>query len=538
MSRKLSACTQKISTLPNERGFTLPTVIAIMLAMMILSSAVMMVVINNLTFADKTNKQQQALNIAEAGINYYLWHMSHDANDYKDGNKTSNPTPDPKLGYGPYTHDYYDTLAQKNGSYTLWVKPNSDGSTVVNVRSIGKAVNGSIRTIDAKIGAASFASYGLVSDVEFWFGSNETANGPVFSNQGIHMDGLNTDTVESANSRYAPGVNYGGNGSTLKDGVWCSTSVTTPNCATRDKTNWLYPRPTIDFNQVTTALCTMKKVAFANDNSTAAFATATDACNLAPAARSAAYVPRLGTSFSNRKGYYIELNGDKTYDLYKVSSEDDTQPDTASALTKTPVQTGILVPPSGVIFVEDNVWVKTNTPYAGRVTIAAGRLGKDTNSADVTIVGPILYSKKNGQDAIGLVSEQNITIAPYAIPRTGAFTFEIDAATLAQSGSVSYPSTYKVGASCTIGWVSPSQQFVYYGSVATRQNWTWNWSYSPSRPYGCTDAVYDSVSRSYVSGIMNTTTSYDRNLYYAPPPSYPITGGYDVLSWREVISTP
>lgn len=516
-------------------GFSLPTVILITVLMSIIMATVMMVVMNNLTFTERVNKSQQALNIAEAGVNYYLWHMSHDASDYRDGNKTPK-NPDPKLGFGPYEHPYYNTNNEQTGTYTLWVKPAQDGSTVVTVRSIGRAKDGSERTIDAKIGAASFASYALVADVEFWFGEDESAEGPIFSNQGVHMDGPSTDTVESANGSYIPQNRYGGDG-TVKNGVWCSPSVTDPNCNTRDKSNWLYPRASIDFNQVVNALCVIKKEAFANDNSTAAYATASDSCNLAPASRSSSYVPRYSTGFSARRGYYIELNNDNTYDLYRVNGEDDTRLDYSSALSMNLVQASIPIPEAGVIFVEDNVWIRTESEFSGRVTVAAGRLGKDTNSASINIVGNIKYSNKNGLDAIGLVSEKDIIISPYAPPNTGAFNFEIDGALLAQNGSVTYPQYYKAsGSRCTRGWTNDSQKFTFYGSVATRQYWTWNYSLSP---YGaCGDDRYDSGSRRWVSGIRNTSTNYDRNLYYAPPPKYPITGGYDVLSWREVLNTP
>ncbi len=517
-----------------EQGFTLPTVLSFIIAMGIITTTVMTVVIGNLLSSGAVIARQQAMHIAEAGVNYYLWHMAHNATDYKDGNSTP-AAPDPELGYGPYTHDYVDANAQKKGTYRLWIKPQGSGSTVATIRSTGTTKDGVSRTLEARIGAASFASYGLLSDVEFWFGSSEAANGPVFSNQGIHMDGPNTDTVGSANATYVPKNSYGGDGTT-KNGVWCSLSVINPNCLTRDTSNWLYPRSSIDFNQVTGALCVMKKVAFANDNATAAFATRSDACNLTPAVRSAAYIPRYSTnSFSIRRGYYIQLNSNITYDLYRVSNEDDTQADYNLALTRTVVQTGVPIPSSGVIFVEDNVWVRTTSTYAGRVTIASGRLGNDTNAADINIVGDILYSTKNGQDTIGLVAENDVLISPYAIPRTGSFTFEIDAATLAQSGSVTFPDTYKVNTGrCTRGWTSPAQQFVYYGSVATRQYWTWNYT----RGSACGDAAYDGAQNGYVSGVKNTATTYDYNLYYAPPPSYPITGGYDILNWREVITKP
>ena len=90
-----------------------------------------------------------------------------------------------------------------------------------------------------------------------------------------------------------------------------------------------------------------------------------------------------------------------------------------------------------MIFVEDNVWVRTNPTFHGRVSIASGRLATAINSyTSMTIADDVLYSTKNGSDAIGLIAEKDILVAPYAPPSTGNFNFEIDAATLAQTGSV------------------------------------------------------------------------------------------------------
>ena len=347
------------------------------------------------------------------------------------------------------------------------------------------------------------------------------------------MDGPSSDVVGSANASYVPQPQYGGNGST-KAGVWCSSSVTTPvDCNSRDKSNWLYPQPAADFNQVSTSLCNMKKVAFANDAATAALAAMGTACSQVPATRTNAYLPRRASSFSNTKGYLIQLNTDGTYNLSYVNGENDRSRPYTSALTLVSVANNIAMPSSGVIFAEDNVWVRTNPTYHGRVSIAAGRLA-DTNSADINIVDNMLYSTKNGQDVIGLVAENDVLVAPYAPPASGAFNFEIDAAALAQSGSVTWPEFYKTSSSrCTPGWVNTNQTFTFYGSVATRQYWTWNYSKG-----NCADDVYDAVSGSYISGIQHTATNYDYSLLYAPPPSYPITGGFNILSWREVLTKP
>jgi Tfp pilus assembly protein PilX len=516
----------------DQRGFLMPAVISIIVAASIIGVSVLTVVLNNFFVVGNNVKSQQAFNIAEAGINYYLWHLSHNSTDYKDGLSTP-ATQDPTLGYGPYIHNYIDDNAKTTGTYTLWIKPQGNGSTIVNIRSIGK-VNGTNinRTVQAQIGAASFASYSLVADTALWFGSTEGAQGPVHTNIGVRMDGSSDSDVTSANATYVPPGSLGGDGSSHA-GVWCSASVVTPvNCTTRSKTDWRFPVTSVDFNQVSSSLCTMKKVAFSSDSSTSSLAGQSNACSQVPTGRTSAYLPQRATTFNIARGYLVQLNPNNTYDLYNVNGETDTATPYTSALTTTSVATGIAVPANGVIFAEDNVWVRTNPTFHGRVTVAAGRLAT-SNNANIVIADDMLYSTKNGQDAIGLVAEDTILIAPYAPPASGAFNFEIDAATLAQAGSVTYPKVYRTDDDrCTRGWTNANQKFVYYGSVATRLTWTWTWQ----RGSSCGDNAQSGSN--WISGILNNTTQYDYNLLYAPPPSYPITGGYNILSWREVLTHP
>lgn len=515
----------------------IPALLAIILAFGIMATSIVEVTLNNFTIVGNISKSQQAFNAAEAGLNYYLWHLNHNATDYKDGGTTPS-TPDPNLGYGPYTHSYIDSNATTQGTYTLWVNPTGGGSSVVTVRSIGQAAGSNVkRTVQAQIGSPSFASYAVASDSSLWFGNTEAANGPVHSNQGVRMDGASNSTVSSANATYTPSSQLGGDGNS-HPGVWCNASVTTPvNCNTRSKTAWIYPVPLVDFNQVSSSLCTMKKVAFASDSSTASLANQSNACTQTPSTRTNAYLPRRSSSYSTTRGYLIKLNTDGTYNLYNVNGENDQSSSYSSALTLQSVASNISVPSAGVVFAEDNVWVLSNPTYHGRLTIAAGRLSSSnpSNYANINIAGPLKYSNKNGTDAIGLVAQDSVILEPYAPPSSGSFDFEVDGALLAQTGEVWYPGTYSTNPNrCTRGWTNSNQQFLFYGSVATRQTWTWTWL-DGSGP--CGDAAYDSAN-GYISGIENNTTQYDYNLEYSPPPSYPLTSGYNILSWREILTHP
>jgi Tfp pilus assembly protein PilX len=527
---------RKLSQSSAQAGFILPTLLSFIIVMSIIVAGLVEVINTNYGLVSNNVKSQQAFNIAEAGINYYLWHLSHNSTDFKDGQSTPT-TPDPSLGYGPYVHQYIDANAVNEGTFTLYINPQGGGSTIATVRSIGQVAGStSTRTMQAQIGASSFASYAVSSDSALWFGPNETADGPVQSNQGIRMDGPNTSDVTSANTTYVPPNQLGGDGAS-HPGVWCSASVTTPvNCNTRSKASWHYPQTTIDYNQVTTSLCTMKKAAFASNSATSALATQSNACTQIPTTRTSAYLPQRSTSFSSTKGYLIELNTNGTYNLYNVNSEDDTQATYTAALSPgTAIATNVAIPSSGVIFAEDNVWVRSNPTFHGRVTIGAGRLAT-TNNADINIADDLAYSTKNGQDSIGLVAEDSIIVSPYAPPASGNFTFEVDGALLAQSGNVEFPGVYRANTNrCTRGWTSSSQTMNFYGSIATRQDWTWSWLEGTSQ---CGDAVRDPSSGQYISGFLNNTTHYDYNLLYAPPPSYPITGGYTIISWREILTHP
>lgn len=510
-----------------QAGFISPALLSFMIAMIILTSAAITLIDSNIGLVGNNIKSQRAFNIAEAGINYYLWHLSHDATDYQDGQSTP-ATPDPELGYGPYVHDYVDDNAKVAGTYTLWIKPQGNGSTIVNIRSIGK-VNGSniTRTVEAQIGAPSFASYVLAIDGPVAFGSTSTAGGPVHSNVGVQMDAPNYGDVTSANTTY----NVGG---VSRPGVWCSSG--SPDCANRTATNsggtWRFPVPSIDFNAVTGGLCDIKKDAFEAVGSTASLASLPNACNQLPSSRTAAYVPRLQTTYNSRRGYLIELNTNGTYNLYSVTNETYNYTNNnnytyqwQTALSETLVQSNITIPSANVIFVEDNVWVRTNPTYHGRVTIAAGRLtstGPSTN-ANIVIADDIKYSTKNGQDAIGLVAQQNVWLAPYAPPRpsdaASNYPFEIDAAIIAKEGNFGIQSTY-LGADFP-EWNDSAKQLYYYGSIAVKGTAGWRIE------GGSND-----------DGFGHRQNDYDNNLLYAPPPSFPITSTYNILSWREVLTRP
>ena len=498
-----------------QQGFIIPALLALIITFGTLMIVVSGVISNTLGSAARNQSSQVAINIAEAGINYYLWHMSHNSGDYKDGT-TAAQTPDSVLGYGPYVHDYKDSTGAKRGTFTLYIKPGENGSNVTTVRSEAKQVGAASieRVVVAELGAPSFSAYAVASNSELWFGSTETADGPVHSNVGVKMDGPNNSVVTSANQTYVPSSSSGPGSGSSRPGVWCDSSITSPNCNTRSKDSWRYPIASIDFNKISGDLCSLKKSAL-NDQSS-------NACNKKPS-RTSGYVPPANTQFSDDKGYLITLKTNGKYKLEEVRSENDMQVDYDSALNTRSTIDNITIPSDGIVFVEDNVWVRTEAGgFDGRITIASARLAVSGDTV-ATIVDNVKYKDKfTGNDAIGIISEDNLDIAPY-IP----VPLEINAALISQRGRVQFRPNYNYNSYYdTPGYIQSNETLNFFGSIASNEQWTWSW----------VRCSYNSTS--CWSGFKNNTTSYDENLRYAPPPNFPVTNTFDILKWREVIKAP
>jgi hypothetical protein len=90
----------------------------------------------------------QALHMAEAGVNYYYWHLLSNPNDYYDG--TGSDPGDPGVPYGPYEHSY----AMFEGGFSLEIFPPEAGSSEVVIRSTGWANShpNTKKIIEAKYG--------------------------------------------------------------------------------------------------------------------------------------------------------------------------------------------------------------------------------------------------------------------------------------------------------------------------------------------------------------------------------------------------
>ncbi len=441
--------------------------------------------------------REQALQIAEAGIDYYRWHLAHAPTDYKDGNATST---------GPYVHHFYDKDGVKIGSFTLEITPPATGFTLVKVKSTGRIDSDLTvyRSIQAQLAIPSFAKYAVVANDNMRFGEGTEVYGPIHSNGGIRFDGIAHNVISSARTSYDDPDHSGGQEfgvhthvnvppSTGVNDAFRSTEAPSSVVANRSDVflaGRVFPAPAVDFAGMTTDLAQIK---------------------------SGAQSAGRYFSSSGAQGYHIIFKTNDTFDVYRVTNLatqngcSNTQSQAGWGIWSIKASNGqtfvanYAIPANGLIFVEDNVWVDGQIQTA-RVTLAAGRFPDSPSTRpSITINSNMLYTTYDGQDVLSLISQGDINTG-----LNSADTLRIDGALVAQNGRIG---RYYYSSSCGSNYVRSS--LTLYGMIAS--NIRYGFAYTDGTGYDVRNIIYDA------------------NLLYGPPPSFPLTSDqYQTVSWEEV----
>ncbi|MEO8065838.1 MAG: hypothetical protein ABI643_03235 [Candidatus Doudnabacteria bacterium] len=415
--------------------------------------------------------REQAFQIAEAGNNYYQWHLAHFPADFKDGTGAA----------GPYIHDYLDKDTNTViGRYSLDITPPATGSTIVTIISTGYTLANPAqkRIITSRYGIPSLAKYAFLTNSDVWIGGTESVNGQFHSNGGVRFDGTGNAPIASAKVTYTCQSWSGSPCPATKNGIWGAAPAST-------KSFWKFPVPNVDFSTITSDLAAIKT----------------------GAQTAGIYLPP-----SSAQGYSLVFNADATVSVYKVTSlrahatgwdvsgnaHNEDLDYNARALQFTQA-----IPSNGLIYVEDRTWVEGTV--AGRALVAAARLPYSPAIApSILIPNNLIYSTRDGSVELGLIAQQDVLVTYFA-PNN----LEIDAAMIAQNGSTQryyFPGNIKTS-------------ILIYGSLSTYGVWTWSWV---------------DGSNNIVSGYTTTSTVYDANLLYGPPPSFPLAQDtYQQISWSS-----
>jgi hypothetical protein len=423
--------------------------------------------------AQKKVAWQNAQNFAEAGLDYYKWHLKHSPTDYYDG--TGAP--------GTYTHSYTDPLSGAVGSFALNITPPSSCSNTITIKSTGwtNQYPQTKRKVQIKYGKQSLADYAFVSHVNTWFGDMEALHGPVHSNGGIRQDGTNDSSVTSYKATYTCQTVSGCSGNPTKPGVWGAGG---------NRSLWSYPASNFDFDAI-----------------------AMNYDDLQAAAQIS--LPQRGP------GYHLVFQADGTLDVYNIKklknpvefydTNGDRHNEAIDIDTEEPNNNYFHYPLAAncaIIFAEENIWV--SGVVEGRVTVVAAKLSGGSNAyRTIYISGNLTYNQKDGSDVLGLIAQKDI-IVPRIVPND----LEINAAMLAQNGAVYRPQLNSDYAPYHL-----RNSISVYGSIITKQTWTWN---------------YVNGWGTVTSGFRTTNSIYDPHLTYSPPPAFPTIDEYSILQWEEV----
>jgi hypothetical protein len=200
---------------------------------------------------------------------------------------------------------------------------------------------------------------------------------------------------------------------------------------------------------------------------------------------------------SGKKGYHIILK-DSSYDIYAVKQYGNSSYDISSEQ----LLGNHTYPDKGVIFVEDNLWVEGAVNGQKLTLVAADPASSGGQRKRIVIPDSIKYTNYDGRDKIGLLTQTDILVS-----KNAPSDMEIDAAMIAKEGEIR-TDNYS-------GLVKNSIKV--YGSMAHNAGLVWTYV-----DHG-----------TIVSGYKKTETIMDDSNLLNPPPKFPTTGVYSILSWRE-----
>lgn len=437
----------------------------------------------------KFNKTQ-ALNIAEAGLDYYKWFLAHYPNDTTNGTATS----------GPYVHVYSDPEGTALGEFSLEIASSTACGEVyaIDITSTGHTYdNPNIeRIIYGRYARPTVTEYAYIINSNVWAGSDRMIIGPYHSNGVIRMDGTNSSTVTSGQESWvcdgsiscAPGAV----GSTV-DGVYGSG----PNSAL-----WSFPSTPINFTGLTVDLSGMQTKAQTDGGR---------------------YIGPSG-SF----GYRIVFNANGTIDVYRVTGTTLYWGYTSEAgwvqerhvISASVFVANYVIPTScSVIFVEDKVWLEG--VVRGKVTIAAADVDTAGVNPSIILNNSITYA--NATSGLLAIGEQDVLVGlsvPAVMTLNGIF-----AAQNGRFGRNHYCTNDCSGTAGDQGLPGALDPYV------TRTSLTVNGTIVSNGREG-TKWTSGGV---FVSGFSTRFNSYDRDLVSDPPPLTPeVSDTYEFIEWREV----
>ncbi len=430
---------------------------------------------------DVARSRVEALGIAEAGLDYYRWFLSHFPGNTQNGTGHD----------GPYVIAYADPEGGAAGTYTLSITNNTSCNIVQSIDVTSKGIPadapGISTTLIARFAAPSVATYSYIVGSSVWAGADRIINGPYHSNGGVRMDGAANAPVSSSLSTWNCTSSFG-----------CSPSQSSAPGVVGSGTNqnlWTYPTPQIDFAGISADFAARKATAIA----------------------SGLYLPRYSSSSNSHRGYHLIFNSNGTITVKRVSS--------VNTLSVVPVnstngssdytrinneslyQTLTIPGGCGLIFVEDNTWIEGVIP--SKVTVVVAGVVDTNFKPDIVLRSDITYAATDGSDGLTVIGAHDILISPDS-PQN----MTLNGIFVAQSGAFgrnlyACPSSYEPRGTLTILGTTVS-------NLRTGTKWL----------NGCGGGSS--------AGYQTRVDAYDRQNAGNPPPFTPTTSTqWQFVDWQQ-----
>lgn len=440
----------------------------------------------------------QALHIAEAGLNYYKWHLQHFPEDLQDGNDWCCDNP-PCSVCGPYEHFYQDPQQKIKGKFSLEIEGKVQCGKVMALRIVSTGWTEKFPKIKRKVSInyihSTVADYAFILNSDVWAGSDREIKGPYHSNGGIRMDGENNSLVTSAKEEWVCTSSFGCSACPLSSGCYlegedckCPGVFTTAN---GKKELFKYPVAPFDFEGITIDLAEIRDLT-ANQGK-------------------GVYLPP-----SEKRGYHVILNKDsiKVYEIdslkkvYSYSLEEGWHWEDSIIERETYLGEYPLSQECNLVFIEDDLWIEGEVQ--GKLTVVSADLTSilETN---VWLLNDILYTTKNGSDSLLLVSQHNILI-----PLNSPDNMELNGIFIAQTGRFgrNHYSCRWYPLDCVKEYLEIYGSIVSNGRVGTQ--WRYNWG-------------------GIASGYKKRENIYDPTQSLDPPPFLPfLSESYQFKNWEEI----
>ncbi len=432
--------------------------------------------------------REKAFHLAEAGLEYYRWHLAHWPDDATNG--TGQP--------GPYVHTVVDPEGGVVGTFSLAISAGSlcGKTNTIAITSTGASAADPTytRTITARYTKPSVAEFSTIVNSNVWVGEDRVISGPYHSNGGVRMDGTHNATVSSGVSTWSCTATFGCSPSSNKAGVFGSGGPATL---------WTYPAPAVDFNGISVDLATLK-----------GYATS-----------SGVYIGPSGGY-----GWRIIFNSDGTFSVRRVvgttqvwgySTENGWQQE-RTVMSNVQAATNYSIPEDcPVVFVEDNVWLEG--AVSGKVVLAAADVTSTNIDRSVILNNSLTYANSSG-DGITVIGERDVLVGlqtPDSMTVQGIF--------IAQKGK--FGRNHYCRSECDSshqgneGLSSNLDPFVTRSVLYTNGTVVSNGRIGTKWTSG----------GSFISGYAQRYDSYDRDLATNPPPFTPVTSDdFKFVEWRDV----